>query len=109
MGGGLVSLAMIAYLAVEQGPWRLVHREDETTSITSPANWASAAERLGIRDAQVNAAGGDLRLAGMLQTPEAFTAFADWAIQQGWWALDWSLIRQEEGLEVEARFVRAAR
>ncbi|MDW7748152.1 hypothetical protein [Halomonas sp.] len=108
LAGSLVSLTMIAYLAMEQAPWRLADRVDEPTPIASPTAWTSAAERLGIREARVETAGADLRLDGWLETPEAFTAFADWAVRQGWWALEWSLIRQDERLMLEARFVRAA-
>ncbi|MBS9403124.1 hypothetical protein KG088_05730 [Halomonas sp. TRM85114] len=108
LGGGLVILAMLAYLAMEHSPWRLPLPVEETTPTASPAAWESAAERLGIRDARVDTVGTNLRVTGTLQTPETFTGFADWAVNQGWWALDWSLTRQAGRLKLEARFVRSA-
>ncbi|MGM0913020.1 MAG: hypothetical protein ACQEXC_04065 [Pseudomonadota bacterium] len=105
LAGGLAILAMTGYLIVRQLPWQPPQAFDAMTGRIDKAAWESAASRLNFHDVRVEAAGADLVLNATLETPEAFPAFADWAQEQGWWALDWSLFREDGLLGVEARFI----
>lgn len=107
LAGGLAILAMTGYLIARQVPWQPSLSFDATPGRIDTAAWESAASRLNVHDVRVEAAGADLMLSGTLETPEAFSALADWALDQGWWALDWSLTRGDEALGVEARFIHA--
>lgn len=108
LAGGLAILAMSGLLIARQLPWQPSLSLDGTTGRIDQAAWESTASRLNLHDVRVETSGADLVLSGTLETPEAFTAFADWAQDQGWWALDWSLARGDEALDVEARFIHVS-
>ena len=62
----------------------------------TPDAWRRAAVDYGmaLTSIEVDPAGDSVITSARTQSPEAFGRFAQWAAQQGWWALDWSLERE---------------
>ena len=117
-----ISLMLVGYLLVQQLEFpamtdtgrsgtpslpeaRLLTALPAVTSMTADT-WRQGALRHSLVLDRLEASDDGWRLAGRADSLEAFERFSTWAAQQGWWALDWSLSRDDEtGLAVEARFV----
>ncbi|MFM9270119.1 hypothetical protein ACJ7V3_07635 [Halomonas elongata] len=59
--------------------------------------WLAAAERHDIDAPRLESQAHGLRLQGRVPQPQTVTTFARWAAQHGWWATEWSLIRESDG------------
>ncbi len=62
----------------------------------APDAWRRAAidHGLAFTSIEIEPAGDIVITRARTQSPEAFSQFAQWAAQQGWWALDWTLERE---------------
>ncbi|GHB06553.1 hypothetical protein [Modicisalibacter luteus] len=68
--------------------------------------WRQGALRHSLVLDRLEASDDGWRLVGRADNLDAFEHFSAWAAQRGWWALDWTLARDDEaGLAVEVRFV----
>lgn len=68
--------------------------------------WRQSAQRNGIALTQITHKDSGWQLAGQFSDTAAFTAFSRWAAEQGWWATQWQLQRDDDdSLHFKARFV----
>ncbi|WP_106477878.1 hypothetical protein [Phytohalomonas tamaricis] len=117
--GGGISLALAGYLLIQhidlptwQGaePPRLIDThvlEALPPVMTMDADaWRQGALRHSLVLETIESDADGWRLTGRTDTLAAFEQFSAWSARQGWWALDWSISRDDEAsLMIEARYV----
>ncbi|MCE3026811.1 hypothetical protein [Salinicola sp. DM10] len=112
---GLLILALVGVLAYA-GHAALTHLPAggesfiATTSVTTPdpglqrlppispvsvEQWRSAAVEQGLALTRIEVTAHGVTTHGEAASPEAFSDFARWAAQHGWWAVAWQLERRE--------------
>lgn len=93
--------SMLSTPVSESSP--LVTRLPPVTAVDA-ATWRREAVTRGLVLTSIEVQPEGVMTHGEASSPRALVDFARWAARQGWWALDWTLTHQSEGLRLEVRW-----
>ncbi|MFC0268770.1 hypothetical protein [Kushneria aurantia] len=94
---------LVEYVTAPAAEYSPLLRELPPATPVDAESWQRAAVTHGLALTEVTVNDEVVITRGEAQQPQALVAFARWAAQRGWWAIDWALARSDTGsLQIEA-------